>query len=103
MTSDQHLALAYYCLAVGSIGSVRALPVEDRLAIYDRMAAIRAEHLRTAAGLVGGRKALADLIDHIVSLPQPALNTVDGTEKNEPGTAQTARGLATTEKESRHD
>ena len=31
MTSDQHLALAYYCLAVSSIGSVRALPVADRV------------------------------------------------------------------------
>lgn len=65
MTSDQHLALAYYCLAIGSIGSVRALPVADRIAIYDLMAAIRAEHRRTAAGLVGGRKALGELIGHI--------------------------------------
>lgn len=62
MTSDQHLALAYYCLAINSIGSVRALPVADRIAIYDAMAAIRAEHGRTAAGLVGGRRKLDDLL-----------------------------------------
>lgn len=65
MTSDELLALAYYCLATGSIGSVRALPVADLIAIYDRMAEIRAEHLRTAAGLVGGQRKLDDLLARI--------------------------------------
>lgn len=65
MTSDQHLALAYWCLAHGSTRPIKALPAADQIVIIAHMAAIRAEHMCTAAGLVGGSKALADLIYHI--------------------------------------
>ena len=65
VTSDELLALAYWCLALDTIAPIRGLPVADRIAIYDRMAEIRAEQRRIAAGLVGGRAALGDLLTKI--------------------------------------
>ncbi len=63
MTSDELLALAYWCLALDTIAPIRGLPVADRIAIYDRMNQIRAEHRRTAIRLAGGRAACRELLD----------------------------------------
>lgn len=65
MTSDELLALAYWCLAIDTIAPIRGLPVADRIAIYDRMAEIRAEQRRIAAVLVGGRAAFDGLLTKI--------------------------------------
>lgn len=46
------------------IAHEQALTAADQIVIIAHMAAIRAEHMRTAVGLVGGSEALADLIYH---------------------------------------
>lgn len=64
LRSDERLALAYYCVAIGSVRPVYALPTDEKMAIYEQMRRIRDSHRGSANRLIG-RDRLEELLAEI--------------------------------------